>query len=130
MAINFNTGPYYDDFDVAKDFYRVLFKPGYAVQARELNQLQSILQHQVAGVGNHLFRKNSMVIPGGIALISNAAMVFVSANNNQLTDISSLVGKTITNAPSFDYTVDSDLDDYDESEESEESDESDESDDN
>jgi hypothetical protein len=112
MAINFNTGPYFDDFDVAKDFYRVLFKPGYAVQARELNQLQSILQHQVAGVGNHLFRKNSMVIPGGIALISNAAMVFVSSNNDQLTDISSLVGKTITNAPAFDYTVDSDLDGY------------------
>ena len=49
MAINtdFNVDPYYDDFDEDKKFLRVLFKPGYAVQARELTQLQSILQKQV-----------------------------------------------------------------------------------
>ena len=111
MAINFNTGPYFDDFDPANNFYKVLFKPGYAVQARELNQLQSILQHQVGSVGNHIFKKNAMVIPGGISLTVNANMVFVSATSN-ITDFSTLVGKTITNAASFDYTNDSTLDGY------------------
>lgn len=108
MAINFNTGPYFDDFDPANNFYRVLFKPGFAVQARELNQMQSILQHQVSGVGNHLFKKNAMVIPGGITVNTTADIVSVSNIN----DPSVLVGKTITNAVSFDPTLDSTLDGY------------------
>ena len=111
MAINFNTGPYYDDFDKTKNFYKVLYKPGYAVQARELNQMQSIQQHQMAGIGNHVFKKNSMVIPGGIILNNAADIVFVSPTTT-ITDFSTLVGKTITNATSFDATDDSTLDGY------------------
>ena len=42
-----NISPYYDDFDIDKNFYKVLFKPGFPVQARELTTLQSILQNQV-----------------------------------------------------------------------------------
>ena len=44
---NLNVSPYFDDFDVNKNFYKVLFKPGYPIQARELTTLQSILQNQV-----------------------------------------------------------------------------------
>jgi hypothetical protein len=49
MAIetNLNQSPYFDDFDENKNFHRVLFRPGYSVQARELTQMQSILQNQV-----------------------------------------------------------------------------------
>ena len=47
MALNLNTSPYYDDFNDDKRFHRVLFKPGVAVQARELTQLQTILQDQL-----------------------------------------------------------------------------------
>jgi hypothetical protein len=108
MAMNFNTGPYFDDFDPENHFYRVLFKPGYAVQARELNQLQSILQHQVSSVGKHLFKKNAMVIPGGIALHTTADIVSISG----VEDPSTLVGQTITNAGAFDPTDDSTLDGY------------------
>lgn len=108
MAINFSSGPYFDDFDPEKNFYRVLFKPGVAVQARELNQLQSILQNQVTSVGKHLFKKNSMVIPGGIALVNFADIVSVTNIN----DPSVLVGKTITNATTFDITDDTTLDGY------------------
>ena len=36
LNTNFNVNPYYDDFDEQKKFLRLLFKPGYAVQAREL----------------------------------------------------------------------------------------------
>jgi hypothetical protein len=64
MAINFSTDPYYDDYSEGKNFHRILFKPGVAVQARELNQLQTILQNQVARFGNHVFKPGSMVIPG------------------------------------------------------------------
>ena len=44
---NLNISPYYDDFDKYNNFYRVLFKPGHPVQARELTPLQSILQNHV-----------------------------------------------------------------------------------
>jgi len=62
MALNLNTGPYYDDFDATKNFNRILFKPGFAVQARELTQLQSILQNQIARFGEHIFVDGSPVL--------------------------------------------------------------------
>ena len=46
MAQNYNVNPYYDDYDETKQFYRILFRPGRAVQARELTQLQTSLQKQ------------------------------------------------------------------------------------
>ena len=54
---NLNVAPYFDDFDAANDFHRVLFKPGFPVQARELTTLQSILQNQVEQFGQHFLRK-------------------------------------------------------------------------
>ena len=63
---NLNINPYYDDFDKANNFYRVLFKPGYPIQARELTTLQSILQSQIESFGSHIFKEGSMVIPGGV----------------------------------------------------------------
>ena len=65
---NLNVSPYYDDFDKANNFYKVLFKPGYPVQARELTGLQSILQNQIENYGAHVFKEGSMVIPGGITV--------------------------------------------------------------
>ena len=63
---NLNISPYYDDFDSENNFYKVLFKPGYPVQARELTTLQSILQNQVTEFGSHMFKEGSMVIPGSL----------------------------------------------------------------
>ena len=63
---NLNINPYYDDFDKYDNFYRVLFKPGFPIQARELTTLQSILQNQVESFGSHIFKEGSMVIPGNI----------------------------------------------------------------
>ena len=63
---NLNVSPYYDDFDKDDNFYKVLFKPGHPVQARELTGLQSILQNQIESFGSHMFKEGSMVIPGGI----------------------------------------------------------------
>ena len=57
MAIAFNVEPYWDDFeDVAsgntlspkEQYQKILFRPGKAVQARELTQLQTSLQHQIS----------------------------------------------------------------------------------
>ena len=54
--------PYYDDFDESKNYLKILFKPGYAVQARELTQLQTALQSQIERFGNHVFKNGTPVL--------------------------------------------------------------------
>ena len=63
---DFNLSPYFDDFTESKKFHRVLFRPAFAVQARELTQSQTQLQNQIEKVSDHLFEKGAMVIPGEI----------------------------------------------------------------
>jgi hypothetical protein len=58
---NLNQAPYFDDYDAEKQFYRVMFKPGYAIQARELTQLQTMLQNQVESFGDNIFKEGSIV---------------------------------------------------------------------
>ena len=53
---NFNVPPYYDDYDESKNYYKVIFRPTTAVQARELNQMQTMLQKQIERFGSHIFR--------------------------------------------------------------------------
>ena len=61
IETNLNTSPYFDDYDQNKDFYKVLFKPGVALQARELTQLQSILQKQVERFGDNIFKSGTVI---------------------------------------------------------------------
>jgi hypothetical protein len=61
---NLNVSPYFSDFDPAKNYYKVLFKPGFPIQSRELTNLQSIQQDQIEKFGNYFFKEGSIVIPG------------------------------------------------------------------
>ena len=61
---NLNVAPYYDDFSEDSLYHRVLFRPAFSVQARELTQLQSILQNQIERMGSHFFKEGTVVIPG------------------------------------------------------------------
>jgi hypothetical protein len=63
MPINtdLNVPPYFDDFDENKSFHRILFRPSTAVQARELTQLQSILQNQIERFGDWAFKSGDPV---------------------------------------------------------------------
>jgi hypothetical protein len=75
MATNFtgdfNVDPYYDDFDSAKNYHRILFKPGYAVQARELTQSQTILQNQITNFADAIFTQNTPVSGGKVTVNQN-----------------------------------------------------------
>lgn len=62
----FKNYPYFDDYELDKNFYRILFKPGLSVQTRELNQLQSILQQQVGNLADYALTDKSAVIGGEI----------------------------------------------------------------
>ena len=61
LETDFNVSPYYDDYDESKDYHKVLFKPAVALQARELTQLQTILQNQVEKFGHYVFKEGSIV---------------------------------------------------------------------
>ena len=76
---NLNVSPYFDDFDKSNNYYRVLFKPGYPVQARELTTLQSILQNQVEQFGSHFFKEGAKVIPGQLTYVSNFYAVEINS---------------------------------------------------
>ena len=77
---NLNIAPYFDDFDKANNFYRVLFRPGYPIQARELTTLQSLMQNQVESFGTHMFKDGSMVIPGQIGYDLDAKAVILQGS--------------------------------------------------
>jgi len=68
LTQDFNISPYYDDFDEANKFYKVLYRPGYSVQARELNQIQSILQNQLERTGDTLYQDGSKVLGAELVL--------------------------------------------------------------
>jgi hypothetical protein len=79
MAIDLSLAPYYDDFNDDKGFHKLLFRPGRAVQARELTQLQTILQNQMARFGQNIFLEGTVVIPGGVTIDTNYEYVKLSA---------------------------------------------------
>ena len=68
---NLNVAPYFDDFDSQQNYYKVLYKPGFPVQARELTGMQSILQNQVEEMGNHFFKEGAKVIPGDLTYVQD-----------------------------------------------------------
>lgn len=61
IKTNLNIDPYFDDYDVSKKYYRTLFKPGYALQARELTQLQTTLQNQIEQFGSNIYKDGTVI---------------------------------------------------------------------
>jgi len=98
-ATLFNTDPYWDDFNEDKKFLRMLFRPGRAVQARELTQLQTIAQDQIKKMGYHIFKNGSRVLGGEL---SNQDAIFLRVlpsdpyDVSSIVDIDSLIGTEIT----------------------------------
>ena len=80
--LNFNTSPYYDDFDPTKNFHRILFKPGYAVQARELTQSQTILQNQISNFASSIFSQNTPISGGQVTTNLNVFYLKLNTQYN------------------------------------------------
>jgi hypothetical protein len=97
--MEFNVDPYYDDFKqnaLDNNYLRVLFKPGYAVQARELTQIQSIFQNQIKQFGDHIFQNGSPVIGGNMSLDNKVKYLKLETTyNNADVNVDDFVGKVI-----------------------------------
>lgn len=91
----YNSDPYFDDYADSKKFYRILYRPGVAVQARELTQMQTIINEQVARLGRHMFEEGAMVIPGGVTLDTEYGFVKVEDLAPNGTDVSTYLSEFI-----------------------------------
>ena len=86
---------YYNDFDIDKKYYQILFKPGFPIQARELSQLQSVLQNQIEKIGDHIFDEGSVVAGGGVS-VSTAGFVRISTDTAlDPTTLQNMIGQTV-----------------------------------
>ena len=90
---DFNVSPYFDDFSEDKKFHRVMYRPAFAVQARELTTQQSLQQNQVEQFGDHVFQHGAMVIPGQITLDTTHYSATLTSFTGSLSEY---VGSTIT----------------------------------
>ena len=101
---NYSQGPYFDDFDETKNFHRVLYRPGFAVQARELTQMQTAMQAQIDRFGQYAFKHGSRVVGGKVTVnteydfikIDSAFTHTVGGTLNSDGYLSNFVGTTIT----------------------------------
>ena len=95
MLENYNLNPYYDDYNDDKNFHRLLFKPSYAVQARELTQIQTILQKQVERFGSHVFKNGSVVTGGQFFFQDSISLKIDNDYSNTTVTVSNFDNKTL-----------------------------------
>ena len=94
---DFNVSPYYDDFSEDKKFHRVMYRPAFAVQARELTTQQTILQNQIEKLGDSMYKHGSMVIPGEVTFDLNHFSIKLTSFTGTL---SNFTGTTLTGGTS------------------------------
>ena len=86
---------YKDDFKDSDHYHRVLFNSGKALQARELTQLQTIIQKEIERFGSNIFVDGGVVKPGGLSV--NNRFEFIKLAAGQLpTNTSQILGKVFT----------------------------------
>ena len=103
ISTNLNVDPYYDDFSESKNFHRILFRPGLAVQARELTQIQSILQNQIDRFAEHIFKEGSIV--RGCATSLDRDVIYMklrdkASNGTTVVNVYAFLNRTVTGSTS------------------------------
>ena len=82
IETDLNTDPFWDDFDEEKNFHQILFRPRFAVQTREVNQLQTILQNQIERFGENIFKEGTII--KGCPLTFDSAYSYVKVRDLQV----------------------------------------------
>lgn len=102
IQTDLNISPYFDDYDETKNFHRVLFRPGVAVQARELTQLQTILQDQIEKFGTNILTDGTII--KGCSFNFNKGVEYIKLNDlqadGQAVLVSSYANQTLVSASS------------------------------
>ena len=86
---------YKDDYKDSDNFHRILFNSGKALQARELTQMQTIIQNEIQRFGSNIFVDGGVVQPGGLTV--NNKLEYIRLAASQLpTNLNDIIGKTFT----------------------------------
>ena len=72
------SGTYKDDWNDSDGYHQILFNSGRALQARELTQLQTIIQEEISRHGKNVFKEGSRVSAGGITIDNQIRYVKIS----------------------------------------------------
>lgn len=91
LDTDLNVSPYYDDYNEEKNYHRILFRPAVPIQARELTQLQSILQNQVERFGDNIYRQGTIL--KGCNLSFDFNFTYVKILDLQVDGITTLVSR-------------------------------------
>ena len=102
IQTDLSVSPYFDNFDSTKNYQQVLFKPGVALQVRELNTLQTTFQNQIEKFGDNIFSKGTIVSGCNFTYLSNYPYVKVVnvQNDGQPAAVGAYVGLYATSATS------------------------------
>jgi hypothetical protein len=97
LSTNFNVAPFYDDFNETKNFHRILFRPGLAVQARELTQMQTILQNQIDRFASNIFKEGSSVtgFTPSVDIFYNYVKIRDNTSTGTSVTVDNLLNKTL-----------------------------------
>lgn len=91
LTTDFSGAPYFDDFDEEKNFHKVMFKPSFAVQARELTQLQTILQNQIERFGENILKEGTIIKGGNF--VEDPGIHYVKITDNNTANLSVIVSR-------------------------------------
>jgi len=99
---NVFSSTYRDDYADSDNYYRILFNNGRALQARELTQLQTIIQSEISRFGRNIFKDGAVVNPGGPTLNRNYEFIKLNTASPYTlpADTSALIGLEFTGATS------------------------------
>jgi len=100
LQINLDTPPYFDDFSPSKDYYKILFKPAVAVQARELNQLQTMLQNQIEQFGDNIYVSGTIIQGCNFIFYDNYPYIKINDNdvNGNNISVAEFVGLNVVDS--------------------------------
>jgi len=99
LQTDLSVSPYYNDFDQAKNYYQVLYRPATAVQVRELNAMQTIQQDQINKFGRSVYKEGSVIEGCSFTFDNRYSYVKIGdtfSNNSLISSISTFVGSTVT----------------------------------
>jgi len=78
---NVFSSTYKDDFLDSDNYHRILFNSGRALQARELTQMQTIIQEEIARFGRNIFKDGAAVNP--VDQVSTTIMSLLNLTQHQ-----------------------------------------------
>lgn len=75
---------YKDDYRDSDNYHRVLFNAGRALQARELTQMQTIINKEIERFGSNIFREGAIVRSGNVTLNTTYEFIKLDTTLNPL----------------------------------------------